>query len=141
MSCRLLAPYLLFLPVLLASGQEVKKTPDAKEPAKYEDVLQKLVESMGKITKTLTLVVDEETAKSNRMDLRSHATEFIDTRKKSRELAPPVGDAKEKLAQKYRMEIEKSRKELAAQVARVKLVPGGNVALQEIRAAFEKKDE
>jgi hypothetical protein len=142
MSCRVFAVFTLFVSLALASGQEAKKDPDAKkEPVKYEDVLQKLVDSMGKITKTLTLVVDEESAQANRAVLRVHATEFVDTRKKSRELAPPVGETKEKLAQKFRLEIEKSKKELTAQVARVKLVPGGNVALQEIRAVFEKKDE
>jgi len=140
MTCRLLAPLLLFVTLPLVSAQEGKKDSETKkEPPKYEDVLQTLVDTMGKITKTLALVVDEETAKANKALLRTHAAEFIDARKKSRELAPPVGDAKEKLAQKFRAEIEKSRKELAAQVARVQRVPGGNIALQEIRGVFDKK--
>jgi hypothetical protein len=142
MSCRLFAPLLLVILLPLASAQEGKKDPETKkEPAKYEDVLQSLVDTMGKITKTLALVVDEETAKANKPALRTQAAEFIEARKKSRELAPPVGDAKEKLAQKFRPEIEKSRKELTAQVARVQRVPGGNLALQEIRAVFDKKAE
>jgi len=140
MSCRLLAALLLFVTLPLASAQEGKKEPETKkEPAKYEDVLQTLVDTMGKMTKTLALVVDEETSKSNKAALRMQAAEFIEARKKSRELAPPVGDAKEKLAAKFRGEIEKSRKELAAQVARVQRVPGGNLALQEIRGVFDKK--
>ena len=135
MSYRLFAPFLLFVPVGWASGQEGKK-----EPPKYEDVLQKLVDTMGKMTKTLALVVDEETAKSNRSVLRAQANEFIETRKQSRELAPPSAEAKEKLAQKFRPEIEKSRKELIAQVARVQRVSGGNATLQEIRGVFDKKE-
>src|SRR5205085_9839129 len=96
---------------------EGKKEQDDKknEPTKYEDVLQSLVDTMDKITKTLALVVDEETAKSNKSALKMHAMEFIDARKKSRELAPPASDVKEKLAQKFRTEIEKRGKELAAQ--------------------------
>src|SRR4051794_37053773 len=93
MSNRIFAAFAFFLSVALASGQDAKKDTDAKkEPVKYEDVLQKLVDSIGKISKTLALVVDEESAKANRPALRMHAMEFIETRKKSRELAPPVGE-------------------------------------------------
>src|SRR4051812_3551417 len=58
MSCRLLAALLLFVTLPLASAQEGKKEPETKkEPAKYEDVLQTLVDTMGKMTKTLAIVV------------------------------------------------------------------------------------
>jgi hypothetical protein len=131
---RLVACVLVLLPFALASGQ------DAKGDSKYEDTLKRLVESMSKMTKTLALIVDEETAKENRSVLRVEAAVFIEARKKSQDLAPPSAEEREKLAQKYRLEIEKTRKELVGQVARVQRVPGGNAALQEIRDVFDKKN-
>jgi hypothetical protein len=124
----------LLLPLGLAFGQ------DAKGASKYEEVLQKLVDTMGQITKTLTMIVDEETAKSTRSVLRVQAATFVAVRKQSEELAPPSAEAREKLAQKFRPELEKSRKALVGQVARVQRVPGGAATLQEIRAVFDKKE-
>jgi hypothetical protein len=144
MPYRLFASLLLVVPLAWAPAQDTKESPakDAKgEPSKYEEVLQKLVETMGKMTKTLALVVDEETAKSNRSVLKEHAAAFIEARKQSQSLAPPSAEAKEKLAKKFRPEIEKSQKQLVAEVARVQRVPGGNAALQEIRGVFEKKEK
>lgn len=111
------------------------------DDAKYEEVLQKLVAGLGEMTKVLELVVDEDTAKSNTSALRVQAEAFIESRKMSRDLAPPSAQVREKLAEKYRPEFEKARKEILAQIARVQRVPGGNVALQEIRGVFEKDEK
>jgi FtsZ-interacting cell division protein ZipA len=139
--CGAFAIVALLLPFLWATGQESKDSKqDTKSESKYEETLQQLLDSLSQMTKTLAMVVDEESAKSNRSVLRVHAVSFQTARKQSQDLAPPAPDVKEKLAKKYRPEIEKSRKELVAQIARVQRVPGGNATLQEIRGVFEKKD-
>ena len=114
---------------------------DTGGEAKYEEVLQKLVEALGQMTKTLELVVDEDSAKSNTSALRVQAEAFMATRKMSIAIAPPSAEIREKLAQKFRPEFEKARKELLAHIARVQRVPGGNLALQEIRGVFEKDEK
>lgn len=128
-----IAAALLLLPVAALTAQ------DAGE-AKYEEVLQKLVDTMGQITKTLEAVIDEETAKASKMPLREQADTFLAARKQSQDLVPPSNEVRERLANKYRPEIEKSYKRLAGQIARVERVPGGNAALQEIRSVFEKNE-
>ena len=107
--------------------------------SKYEETMVKLLESMGQMTKTLEMVVDEATAKSKTAALKEHVEAFLKTRKQSQALAPPSAEVREKLAQKFRPEFEKSRKLLVEQIARVQRVPGGMGALQEIRAVFEKE--
>ncbi len=134
MTRAILAAALFFAPTL-AFSQETGGE------AKYEEVLQKLNDTLKQMSKTLELIVDEDTAKSNRSALRVQAETFIAARKQSQEMAPPSPETREKLAQKYRAEFEKSRKILVGQIARVERVPGGNATLQEIRGVFEKKEQ
>jgi len=109
------------------------------DDAKYEDVLQKLLGTLGAITKTLEGVTDADTAKAAHPELRKHAEEFRTTRKQSEDVAPPSPEARERVSKKYQPEFEKARKDLVAQVARVQRVPGGTAALQEIRSVFDRK--
>ncbi len=128
----LFAATLLFVPLTPALGQE-----PAGE-AKYEETLQKLVDIMTQMSKTLDMIVDEDTAKSNRSALRVQSEAFLAARKQSQDYAPPTAEAREKLAQKFRPQFEKLRKVVVGHIARVQRVPGGNASLQEIRSVFEK---
>jgi len=105
---------------------------------KYEETLVKLVDTLGQMTKTLEMIVDEDSGKAQQAALRGQAEMFIATRKQSETLAPPSAEEREKLARNFRPQFEKSRKELVGQIARVQRVPGGNLVLQEIRGVFEK---
>src|SRR3954451_13200666 len=127
---RLLSASLLFAFSALLLGQDAD--------ARYEEVLQKLLASLGQITKTLEGVTDEKSAEAARPELRKATDEFRATRKKSEELAPPAAEARERISKKYQPELEKARKQLVAQVARVQRVPGGKTALAEIRGVFER---
>jgi hypothetical protein len=109
--------------------------------AKYEETLVKLLETMGQMTKTLEMIVDEPSAKAQRAPLKEQVEVFLKTRKESESLAPPSADVRDKLAQKFRPEFEKSRKTLVAQIARVQRVPGGTATLQDLRDIFEKKSK
>lgn len=132
MGCRLFVAFVVLGPLNWVLAQE-----GAAQP-KYEEVLGKLVETMGQMTKTLEMIVDEESAKANQAALKGLAETFIATRKQSEALAPPSVEERERLARNYRPQFEKGRKELIGQIARVQRVPGGNVVLQEIRGVFEK---
>lgn len=121
----------LLLPALGVAVQE-------EADAKYEAVLQKLLGTIGQISKTLETVKDEKSGQEARPELRKQTEEFRATRKKSEELAPPSPEVRERIGKKYQPEFEKARKELAGQVARVQRVPGGPAVLQEIRGVFER---
>ena len=128
---RILAALPAFVVVSFALTQEAG-------PPKYEDVLVKMVETLGQMTKTLELIVDEETAKTSQLALKGQAETFVATRKQSENLAPPSIEERERLAKGFRPQFEKSRKELIGQIARVQRVPGGNAVLQDLRSVFEK---
>jgi len=106
--------------------------------ARYEEVLQKLLDSLGQITKTLETVTDDASAQAARPELRKQSDEFRATRKKSEELAPPAPEVRERVSKKYRPEFEKVQKQLTAQAVRVQLLPGGRAALEEIRGVLER---
>ena len=132
MTRALFAATLLVVPLTLAIGQ------DPTGDAKYEESLQKLVDLMSQMSKTLEMVVDEDTAKSNRSALRVQSESFLAARKQSQDYAPPSAETREKLAQKFRPQFEKLRKVVVGHIARVQRIPGGNATLQEIRGVFEK---
>lgn len=129
-----IAILLLIASTLAISAQDT-------DDAKYEDVLQMLLGSIGQITKSLEKVTDSDSAQSVRVELRKQTEEFRDIRKKSEALAPPSTEAKERISKKYQPEFEKARKALAAQIARVQRVPGGTPALLEIRGVFERSGQ
>ena len=78
---RMLAILLSFFVASIALGQ------DAGGEAKYEEAMNKLLESMGQMTKTLEMVADEATAKSQKAALKGHVESFVKTRKESQALA------------------------------------------------------
>lgn len=128
---RILSAMVAIVPMAMALAQE------ATSP-KYEEVLTKMVETLDGITKTLEMIVDEESAKSQTPELREKAATFLATRKQSESVAPPSPDERDRLAKAFRPQFEKSRKDLIGQIARVQRVPGGVAALQAIRGVFEK---
>lgn len=131
MAARLLSASLILALSALVLAQE-------GADAKYEEVLQKLLGSIGQINKTLETITDEKSADAARPELRKATEEFRATRKKSEDLAPPAAEVRERISKKYQPDFEKTRKELVAQVARVQRIPGGKAALAEIRGVFER---
>jgi len=118
----------------------------AGESPRHEAVIKELLANVDKIAGVLATVKDEETAKSAIPDLRKRAKEWDVIRKKAEALPPPSAEERDKLAKKFLPDVEATRKKLFAEVGRVKQLPGGRAALQEIRAVLqgqmlkEKKD-
>jgi hypothetical protein len=111
------------------------------EKTQFEDIIKKMLETMGSLTTTLTTIRDEETAKTSQPDLRKAAEKWDVIKKKAKNLPPPSKEEKDRLTKEYRPKLEEAQKKLFAQVARVSAIPGGRQALLEISSVLDKKDK
>jgi hypothetical protein len=109
----------------------------AGDSLRHEAVIKELLASVDKIAEVLGTVKDEESAKSAVPVLRKRAKEWDVIRKKAEAQPPPSAEERDKLTKKLLPDVEATRKKLFAQVGRVKQLPGGRIALQEISAVLQ----
>jgi hypothetical protein len=102
------------------------------EAASFEAVLKDMIATMDKLSATLSGVKDEATAKAARPELQKNAEHFVAVRKKSETVRPPTKEEKERLEKEYRPKLFESQKKLFGEIARVRTIPGGKDALQEL---------
>jgi hypothetical protein len=105
----------------------------------YEDVIKQMLDTMDSLTKTLTAVQNEETAKGAQPELRKTAEKWRLVMKKAGSVPPPSKEERDRLDKEYKTKLVDSQKKLFGEVARVRLVPGGSAALKEISGVLEKK--
>ncbi|MBI2805203.1 MAG: hypothetical protein HYX68_09525 [Planctomycetes bacterium] len=131
MTCRLASAAILFL-----AGAFL----DASQASPYAQALQKVVDSFDAIGKSLTTIVDEDSARAAKPDLRKSAQAFIDARTQAAKMQPPEKDEKVRLEKQFKPKLEAAMKKMFTQVRRVELIPGGKDALKEIAGVLKKKD-
>ena len=100
--------------------------------ASHETVVKLMVLHLDQMSKQLTAVVDADTAKAARPELKKLADEWKTTKFRAATLLPPEPAVKERLAKEYRPQFDAALKKLLGQAQRVQDVPGGRDALQEI---------
>jgi hypothetical protein len=107
----------------------------------HEEIVKSMLTTMGNLTKTLTLIRDEETARSSKDELKKSVDQFRLLRKKSESMKPPASEEAERLSKQYKSKIEEAQKLLFRQIERVQTVEGGKQALGDIPRVFapEKK--
>ncbi|MCS7045659.1 MAG: hypothetical protein NZO58_04820 [Gemmataceae bacterium] len=111
-------------------GEEKKLTHDA--------VVRNMLDAIESITRTLTTVTDQESAAAAKGELAKIAKEWLALRAAAEKLPPPPREEKDRLEKEYKGKIEAAQLKLAAEVARVRNVPGGLEALQEIRSVLTR---
>ena len=111
------------------------------DSARREQIVKSMLTAMGKLTKTLSGVKDEETARSSRGELKKAADEWLSLRRRAEGVAPPSTKESEKLAKEYRAKLDEAQKLLFAQIARVQQIPGGKEALTDLAKAFARKEK
>src|SRR4051794_32879495 len=109
------------------------------QDARFEDVLKSMLGTMDQITKTLSGITDEDTAKAARPELKKSAEEWQAVRKKAEHLPPPSKEEKDRLAKEYKKKLEDSQKKLFEEISRVQGVPGGKAALLEVSKVLGKQ--
>src|ERR1019366_2582911 len=88
---------------------------DAGNGLPYEQTIQKMLDSLDKITVELVKIVDEESALAAKPELRKEATVWLGTRAKAAKLQPPEKDEKARLEKLYKPKLDESLKKLFTQ--------------------------
>ena len=104
-----------------------------------EELVKSMLATMDKMTKTLSGIRDQDTAKAAKDDLKKSVEEWRVLRKKADAAAPPPRAEADQLAKKYKDKMVEAQKQLVGQIARVQQVPGGKEALADLPRIFEKK--
>ena len=106
------------------------------DAGRREEIIKNMLTAMGKVTKTLSTIQDEESARASNGELKKTAEEWRLLRKKAENVPPPSMKEKERLAMLYKGKLEESQKLLFTQILRVQQVPGGKDALGDLAKAF-----
>ena len=106
----------------------------------HEQLAQKMLASLDKITQVLLTIDGEDVAKDAKPALRKAADSWIEARVQAAKLPPPEREEKERLVKIYRTKIDATLKKMFIEIQRVSVIPGGKDALTEI-AGVLKKDE
>jgi biopolymer transport protein ExbB/TolQ len=105
----------------------------------FADVIKEVIVTLEKMTATLATIQDQETAKAARPELRKTAAKWQEIRDKEDKLKPPAKEEKDRLEKEYKEKLQTAIKKLMREFERVKRVPGGTEALQEISSVLKKK--
>src|SRR5262245_9428497 len=108
--------------------------------ARHEAAIKDLLGNIDKITTLLATIKDAERTKEATPPLKQAAKEWENIRKKADDLPPPTQDEKTQLEKKYKEPLEMAQKKLFAEVARVRVTPGGLDALAAIAKVLGQKN-
>ncbi|MCI0682284.1 MAG: hypothetical protein L0Y71_09285 [Gemmataceae bacterium] len=105
----------------------------------HDDVIKRMLATLDKITTKLASITNRESADAAKPELQKSAKDWLATRAQAEKLPPPSREQKEKLEKEFKGKLEAAQKKLAGEVIRVKNIPGGPEALQEIRSVLVKQ--
>ena len=97
------------------------------------DIVKEVLATMDKMTSQLSTIKDEPSAEAARPELRKSAAVWSELHTKAQNAKPPSKDERDRLQKEYREKLMEANKKLLAEIARVKGVPGGRKALDEVK--------
>jgi hypothetical protein len=130
------APLALAVALVTACGGAL---PAQESP--LEDVVKKTIAILERINKTLAAVRDRDSADAARSQLKKASGEWLELRKREKQLPPPERPEKDRLAKEYKTRIRETVTRLQSEAVRVQSIPGGRAALQEITGVLTHPEE
>jgi len=109
----------------------------AGEESPHEQALKQMIQSLGKMTTTLSSVKDADTAQAARPELKKAVDGFTAVRAKADKLPPPEPAEKERLAKAYKGKMEQAIKMLLVEAGRLESVPAAKDLLKDLRTVLE----
>jgi hypothetical protein len=103
----------------------------------YEGIVKDMLVTVDQITKTLLTIKDRDTAEAVRPELKKTAQRMLELRKKADEKQPNK-EEKDRLQKEYAPKFEKAVKQLRDVTAKIKSIPGGEDALEELQILKDK---
>jgi hypothetical protein len=107
----------------------------------YEDLVKNMLGNVEQITKILSTIRDEGSATAAKPQLKETASKLLELRKQADERKQPNKEEKDRLAKEYAPKFEVAVKKLREQTIRVKGIPGGDAALEELAVLKDLKDK
>ncbi len=109
----------------------------AGEESPHEAALKQMFRALDKLTTTLGTVQDADTAQAARPELRKGVEAWNAAKTKAAELPPPGKAEKDRLAKAYKGKMDEALKRFFTEYARVRAIPAGRKALEELRGTLE----
>jgi hypothetical protein len=131
-------PAVVFGASLLAIAGFVALSGGGESATKFEEVVKEMLATLDKMSVALSAIKDAESAKAARPELKNSVARWQVLRKKAENMKLPSKEEKDRLEKEYRGKIVSAHKKLLGEIGRVRDVPGGKEALQEMRALIEK---
>jgi hypothetical protein len=129
---------LVLTPLLVLAWGVRGLAADDDQLARFDKATAELIKIFKSTADTLATVKDESSANAAAPKLKKVGEELRALQKKMQDLGQPTKDQKEKLKEKYKKEMEAAQSNLYKEVRRVRSVPGGKKALEELKE--KKKD-
>ena len=121
--------------LLAVAGLVVAAAPSGEG---YESVVKDMLSTLEQITKVLSTIDNQASADAARPELKKAAAKMLELRKQADEIKQPEKEEKDRLAKEYAPKFETAVKKLQMQSARVKDIPGGEAALEELAVLKDK---
>jgi hypothetical protein len=109
--------------------------------AAHDALVKDMLGDLEQIHKVLLTIKDEPSADAARPDLKKVALHLAELRKRAKEVKQPSKAEKDELEKRYKPKFDEALKKLRVESIRVKGVPGGPEALNEIKVVSEKKKQ
>ncbi|MCI0456522.1 MAG: hypothetical protein L0Z62_06020 [Gemmataceae bacterium] len=123
----------LLRPDLAAQPQKEGKT-----SSPHEEVVKDMLGTIEGILKVLATIQDEPSANAARPELKKAALRLQELRKRAADLKQPTKEEKQRLEKAYQGKMDEALKKLRGETIRVRGIPGGAEAVQEIAVAVSK---
>jgi hypothetical protein len=102
-------------------------------------VVVAVLKSSQEMTKTLVLITDEASAQTQRPELKKAAEQFVALRDKAAALPQPDQSERLRIAELYQKKLSQAVELWRSEMRRVRAIPGGSEALQELAILEPKK--
>jgi hypothetical protein len=105
----------------------------AGEETVYDKSLKQTLGALDKMTMTLAMVKDEETAQATKPEWKKAVQAWEKVKAEAAKLPPPEQAEKDRIAKEYRPKLDAAVKKFFTEVARVRMIPAGKELLKEVK--------
>jgi hypothetical protein len=123
---------------LLQSDLPGRTQEKGKTASPHEEVVKEMLATLEGVVKVLGTILDEPSANAARPELKKAALKLQELRKRAADLKQPTREEKRRLEKAYQGKLDEVLRQLRSETVRVRGVPGGAEAVQEIAVAASK---
>lgn len=107
-------------------------TASANAQDNFDKVLEEMIPTFGKLSTTLTKVVDKRSYDDAKPALQEVARQLVALKERGAKLGEPMGKTKDLLEIKYKAKLEEAARKLSTEMLRIKALTNGDEMVKEI---------